>query len=67
MKRSHGGRRVGAGRPTEGEKPKQRKTYTLAPDVIARIEVLAIDTGHSKAAIIEYAIRTLKELPSNLD
>tara|TARA_Y100001001_G_scaffold158908_1_gene179094 strand:+ start:10912 stop:11457 length:546 start_codon:yes stop_codon:yes gene_type:complete len=66
-KSSHGGRRPGAGRKPQGERPKERKTYTLAPDVVERINALSDETGHSKAAVIEYAVRSLKKLPHNLE
>lgn len=66
-KSARGGRRAGAGRKPEGDAPKVSKTYKLAPDVIERIDALSDETGRSKAAVIEYAIRRLRKGPKNIE
>lgn len=62
----HGGKRANAGRKPEGDEPKIKRTYKLAPDVISKLEHLHKASGHAKANIIEYLIRQTGSLPEQL-
>lgn len=65
-KNTHGGANRGQGLKPMGDEPKQPKTYKLDIAVIKKLDELSKKSGHSRAAIIEYAILGISKLPDRL-
>ncbi len=61
-KRSHGGRREGAGRKLLGEKPACRVHVYLPPEELAVLEALAKKLGVSRSALFREAARKFLRL-----
>jgi hypothetical protein len=55
-KNTHGGARIGAGRPSTHAEPLVTTTVTLRPDQLARLDELIHDTGGSRSSIIRDAL-----------
>ena len=61
-----GGKRDGAGRKPENNMPKKQCNFKLAEDVIDKLGALSEEGGVSKAAILEWYIRSINKLPKEL-
>jgi len=64
---NHGGKRKGAGRKPSGNAPKKSLGVKVSHETKNTLLALKRETGHSQAAIVEYAIQMLKKLPKALE
>jgi len=67
VENKHGGRREGAGRKPVGKAPKKALGVKVSSETKEKLLELHNESGHSQAAIVEYAIKILKKVPKILD
>jgi len=67
INKTHGGKREGAGRKLLGNTPKKALGVKVSSETKLKLLELHNESGHSQAAIVEYAIKILNKLPKYLD